>query len=206
MSGPVAAHMDPMTSRLYRNVPESQEGIIAALTERYAGQRIRFDTGFVGSVPVQASGRIGRRFFYFRFRGDYASLTIGSRNRREDGSHFKRDRTRALRTLRRLKGDQDPMDLWLYVAQRDLKRNTTLDRHPNLVVWHAGISDVTGEPYNGFLEPEEAAELFIRLMDGLEPCTWRRPHWKLKAMMRGSYTLPSNYKQGIIRKPSARRR
>lgn len=198
--------MGPMTSRLYRHIPESQEDVIAALTQRYADQAIRFDTGFVGSVPVQASGRIGRRFFYFRFRGDYASLTIGSRNRREDGSHFKRDRTRALRTLRRWPENGDHLSLERFIAERDLKRNTTLDRHPNISVRHAGISDVTGEPYNGFLEPDEAAELFIRLMDGLEPCTWRRPHWKLKAMMRGSYTLPSNYKQGIIRKPSARRR
>lgn len=198
--------MEPMTSRLYRNVPENQEAIIAELTQRYADQNIRFDTGFYGAVPVQASGRIGRRFFYFRFRGDHASLTIGSRNRREDGSHFKRDRTKALRTLRRLKGDQDPMDLWLYVAQRNLKRSTKLDRHPNIVVRYASINDVTGEPLNGFLDPGAAGDLFVRLMDSLQPSRWRRPHWKLKAMMRGSYTLPSNYKQGIIRKRSKRTR
>lgn len=195
-----------MTSRLYRNVPETQEAVIAALTQRYADQGIRFDTGFLGSVPVQASGRIGRRFFYFRFRGDHASLTIGSRNRRADGSYFKRDRTKALRTLRRWKDDGDPIGFARFIAERNLKRNTTLDRHPNRIVRYAGISDVTGEPYNGFLETNEAAELFIRLMDGLEPYNWRRPHWKLKAMLRGSYTLPSNHRQGIIRKPSKRTR
>lgn len=198
--------MVPMTSRLYRNVPDNQEDIIAGLTERYAAQGIRFDTGFVGAVPVQASGRIGRRFFYFRFRGDHASLTIGSRNRREDGSHFKRDRTKALRALRRWPAGEDRLSLEYFIAERNLERNTKLDRHPSLIVRYAGINDVTGEPYNGFLEPEEAAELFIRLMDILQPCTWRPRHRKFKALIRGSYTAPSNHRQGIICKPSKRRR
>ena len=193
-----------MTSRLYRNVPESHKDVIASLTERYAGQGIRFDTGFVGSVPVQASGRIGRRFFYFRFRGDCASLTIGSRNRREDGSFYKRDRTKALRTLRRWADDGDPFSLERFIAERNLKRNATLDRHPSVPVRYAVINDVTGEPYNGFLEPEEAAELFARLMDSLQPCTHRPQYRKLRAMIRGSYTPPSRYSQGIIRKPSKR--
>jgi hypothetical protein len=196
-----------MTSRLYRNVPDSQEEVVAALTRRYAEQRIRFDTGFVGSVPVQASGRIGRRFFYFRFRGDTASLTVGSRSRRKDGSYFRRDRTKALRTLRRWKDDGDPLGLELFIAHRNLKRNTTLDRHPSVPVRYAVVNDVTGEPYNGFLETDEAAELFIRLMDSLQPISWRPPTaGTFRALMRGSYTMPSNHRQGIIRKLSKRTR
>lgn len=30
-----------------------------------------------GFAPVQAFGNFGSKFFYFRFRGDYASLTVG---------------------------------------------------------------------------------------------------------------------------------
>jgi hypothetical protein len=192
-----------MTSRLYRNVPESQEDLIASLTERYAGHSIRFDTGFVGSVPVQASGRIGRRFFYFRFRGDCASLTVGSRNRREDGSFYRRDRTKALRKLRR---GQD--DGWGgYFLKQQLRRDTSMDRYPSAPVRYAVTPDVTGEQWAGSLEPDEAAALFVRLMDSLEPCAWRRPTaGTFRALIRGSYTMPSNYKQGIIRKPSKRRR
>lgn len=34
-----------------------------------------------GFAPVQAFGKFGSKFFYFRFRGDYASLTVGDTNK-----------------------------------------------------------------------------------------------------------------------------
>lgn len=194
-----------MTTRLYRNVPDAQEDLIAALT-RYADLGIRFDTGFVGSVPVQASGRIGRRFFYFRFRGDTASLTIGSRDRRQDASHAKRDRTKALRQLRRGVKDDGLFGDWF--VKKQLRRDKSLDRHPSAVIRYAVINDVTGEQWAGSLEPEEAAELFIRLMNSLEPATrpGKRFFRKWPAMRRGTYTPSPGWSKNVIRKASAKRR
>jgi len=37
-------------------------------------------TSYGGSVPVQAEGNIGGKVFYFRFRGDRGSLTVGDKS------------------------------------------------------------------------------------------------------------------------------
>lgn len=187
-----------MTSRLHPNIRPEQEDLIAALTERYAAQRIRFDTSFNGSIPVQACGRIGRQFFYFRFRGDSASLTLGKPDHRRSSSRAKHARRKALRTLRR--GKEEP-GLWGFLVQKDLKRDRSLERHPSRAVWYAVINDVTGEQYAGVLEPEESADLFVELMGRLQLLPQRKP-----LVRRGSYTMPSDGTPGIIRKPSKRRR
>lgn len=193
-----------MTQPLYRNVRPEQEALIAALTERYASQKIRFDTGFVGSIPVQACGRIGRQFFYFRFRGDSASLTLGTADLRRAASRAKHARRKALRELRRGQAEDD---LFGFLTRRNLRRDTSLDRYPSRPVWYAVINDVTGDEWAGELEPEEAAELFIRLMDMLQIVPARRAgNRSFAALRRGSYTPPSDWKQGIIRKPSKNRR
>lgn len=188
---------------LYRNVRPEQEDLIAALTERYADKAIRFDTGFVGSVPVQACGRIGRRFFYFRFRGDTASLTIGSPDLRRTASRAKHSRRKALRKLRR--GQTDDL-FGSFMIERDLRRDTSLDRHPSHAVWYAVRNDVTGERYAGDLEPEESAELFIDLMASLQPAGPEPLFHKFRAMRRGSYTPPLPEHRTVIRKVLARRR
>ncbi|ACL42038.1 hypothetical protein Achl_4087 (plasmid) [Pseudarthrobacter chlorophenolicus A6] len=193
-----------MTPKLYLNIRPEQEDLIGALTERYAAQRIRFHTSFNGSVPVQACGRIGRRFFYFRFRGDAASLTIGSADHRGASSRAKHARRKALRELRR---DQLDDGFMSFIRKRDLRRDTSLDRHPSRAVWYAVINDVTGDQWAGDLEPEESAELFVRLMDMLQPVPKRKPgNRSFAALRRGSYTPPSNWEQGIVRKPSKKRR
>lgn len=194
-----------MTPRLYLNIRPEQEDLIAALTERYAAQRIRFHTSFNGSIPVQACGRIGRRFFYFRFRGDSASLTLGSADHRGSASRAKHSRRHALRTLRR--GLSGRRGMWDFMVKQDLKRDASMDRHPSRAVWYAVLNDVTGDQYAGVLEAEEAAELFIELLGRLErvPPGKSMVH-KYPAMRRGSYTLPSEWPQGIIRKPSKNRR
>lgn len=193
-----------MASRLYRRIHTGQEELIAALTERYANQKIRFDTGFAGSIPVQASGRIGRQYFYFRFRGDSASLTLGLADLRRSASRAKHARRKALRELRRGQADDNFMS---FMLKRDLRRDTSMDRHPSRPVWYAVINDVTGDRWAGDLEPEDAASLFVQLMDQLQRVPYKKPRSRsFAALRRGSYTPPSNWKQGIIRKPSKNRR
>lgn len=193
-----------MAPKLYRQIRPEQEGLIAGLTERYAAEKIRFDTSFNGSIPVQACGRIGRQFFYFRFRSDSASLVLGKADRCRSASQAKHARRKALRTLRRGNEAEGP---WGSMVKKDLKKDTSLDRHPSCPVWYAVIYGVTGEPYAGALEAEESAELFVELMNRLEPVPQRKSlvH-KFRAMRRGSYTPPSRWTQGIIRKPSKTRR
>jgi hypothetical protein len=188
---------------LRRNVPEEQEELIASLTERYPDQSIRFDTGFVGSVPVQCSGRIGRRYFYFRYRHDCASLTNGSADLRRDASRAKHARRKSLRALRRGVSDD-----WFgsFFIHSSLRRNTALDRHPSEATWFAVINDVTGEEYAGCLEPEEAAEFFVQLMASLVRVPPRRREPSYKALRRGSSTWPMEPHRQVITKASKARR
>lgn len=123
------------------NIPDSQAGLISELEAKYADRRIRFDTGFVGSVPVQASGRIGRRYFYFRFRHDSASLKVGSPEHKRDSGQDKTRRRKARRAMRR--GPADGMAA--FFARRDLCRGyDPLSTFPSHVLRYAVVNDVTG--------------------------------------------------------------
>ncbi|QOD05662.1 hypothetical protein [Pseudarthrobacter sp. BIM B-2242] len=189
-------------TRHHRNIHPSHTAVVARLEEKYAHLGVRFYQGFAGSVPVQAYGRIGRRFFYFRFRGDCASLTIGSPDRRGDAARYKAQRVKALRTLRR---KDDSGFFGLYGALRDLRRGTGQEWYPSIPVRYAVINDVTGERYAGCLEQDEAEALFVRLMEDLGPArkqTRVGRHYRLIA--RGQRSWPMN-SSGVIQKPSKRR-
>ena len=118
-------------------------------------------------MPVQAEGRLGRRWFYFRFRHDCASLTIGSPNTRRTSGRTQRDRIKARRKLRR----QVPMDsLDRFMATRAAAGgDDRLARFPEYRTRAAHLADVTGDPYAGALTTEEAAALFRQLIEQLQP-------------------------------------
>lgn len=157
------------TSTRYSQLPESQLEMLLRLEENYPG--LRFDSGFLGSVPVQAEGRLGSRWFFFRFRYDHASLVVGSPDSRTANGQRKRARIKALRKLRR---NAVMDDFSRFLALRDLQPGADgLEHFPSHRIRAAGISDVTGEPYAGTLEPEEAASLFSRLMKELQPAPKR---------------------------------
>lgn len=59
------------------------------------------------------------------------------------------------------------------------------------------INLVQALPYAGSLEPDEAAELFLRLMEWLQPRAWRPPFRKFRAIVRGYYTPPSRYNPNV---------
>lgn len=185
----------------HRRIHPAHQAVVDRLEEKYAHLRLRFDTGFAGSVPVQASGRIGRRYFYFRFRGDTATLTIGSPDLRRTRGQEKRQRVKALRALRRLKSD-DIMDrFW---AELGLKPNVFSDRYPSVPVRWAAITDVTGERYAGSLEQDEAEALFSRLMTDLTPAKPTLDPRHAKAVWKGRRTVPTGPHRHVISKRPAR--
>ncbi len=54
------------------------QNIISSLEEKYKHRNLKFTSAFEGIVPVQAYGKIDNLYFYFRLRGDAASLIVGS--------------------------------------------------------------------------------------------------------------------------------
>jgi hypothetical protein len=195
-----------MTSRQgisHTRIHPAHQPVVDRLEAKYAHLGLRFDTGFAGSVPVQANGRIGRRFFYFRFRGDTASLKIGSPEHGRDASMRKDRRVKARRKLRR---KDDSGFFGLHGAYFDLRRDDGFSRYPSVVVRYAVINDVTGEPYNGSLEQDEAEALFVQLMENLVPA--RKPimasrHYRRLIKGQRSWPMEST---GVITKGTKRRR
>lgn len=196
-----ATRMEPMSGiqdlpRRRSRIPEGQEQLLADLAARHPG--LRFTTGFISHTPMIAEGRIGRRYFHFRFRYDCASLEVGFPENRTNA----RDRRRALRTLRR---HVEPAGDWtdgfmMLIARNDLrKRNRLIDGYPSRLTAQAAVGDVTGEWYAGSLPPEKAAEVFSQLVDLLKPAS-RRPGRHIHGLMRGSRTMPTYGTKTVITK------
>lgn len=183
---------------LRRDIPNDQLELIARLTAARPG--LRFDTGFIGAVPMTASGRIGRRYFHFRFRYDCASLHVGS----PDLRYLNRDRHRNLRILRR---DDDRSSLSSTIARSSLKRESGLEKYPSKVIMESSTGPVTGDPYAGTIPAEQAAELFEQLLAALEPSDGRhlrRRH--IRRIIRGGVTAPMNRQRIVITKHTRKRK
>lgn len=172
-------------------IPDDQLELIERLTAARPG--LRFDTGFVGIVPMTASGRIGRRYFHFRFRYDHASLRIGS----PDVRFVSRDRHRNLRILRR---NNVRTSLRASIARDALNGGHGLEKYPSRVVMQSSTGPVTGDPYAGSIPVEQAAALFEQLLASLEPATQkvvRRRH--IRRIMRGG-SAPMHRQRIVITK------
>ena len=190
-------------SQYRRYIRPAQQAIISALEARYAHLSLRFDNGFDGSSPVRASGRIGRRYFYFRFRHDTASLTVGSPLYYSDVGAALDSATRARRRLRR-NPDMDSFDRYFYLNDVRVKRARIRHNwYPSYRVRASSISSVTGNEHSGSLDDDQAAYLFERLLAILEPCS--QPRWNTSLPQR-SYTLPMAPHRVVIVKKSKRRR
>lgn len=204
-----SAHMSAMPSLKSptRRIRHEQEPLIAGLEVKYQRIGLRFDSGFGGSSPVQANGRIGRRYFYFRFRHDHASLTVGHPDLRGMAGRDRRNRYKHRRAVRRGRYERWSFDYRIALMNLNTRRDSVLARHPSNEVAYASISGVTGDPYAGTLTPEEAAVLFERLMADLKPVDPRlRCFRNGRKVFQRSSTIPMPEHRVVIVKPSKRRR
>lgn len=151
-----------------RRIHPSQAELIAQLEARYAHRNLRFNSHFAGSHPLQANGRIGSMCFYFRFRWDHASLTVGRFDHARHAHYTKRNRTKARRHLRRGQGTEH--------TQWWLRPDPKITDHPTSALFLAVRPNVTGERYAGDLEPDHAAALFEELLTNLAPLSEINAH------------------------------
>jgi hypothetical protein len=126
---------------------------------------LRFDTGFVGGLPIHAHGPIGRRLFYLLLRKHNAPLTLGCPARHRDAGWRKRDARKARRKLRR--GQTE--GLMRYIAERDARgHGTTLERHPFRASHYASIwPDTQGVTEPPTLEGPNTMRLIDRAISRL---------------------------------------
>jgi hypothetical protein len=144
--------------------------VFHAIEERLSDRGLKFEDRGLGFVPVQAFGRIDGQRFYFRFRGDTASLTVGTFDKAlELAEWLWRKENDVTYEAQLTAEDANHLMFGMLIAQSNRPLETDLNLIPTRVTAWAGADDVTGEPHNGSLELDEFATLFERLMSELVP-------------------------------------
>jgi len=154
---------------------------VLALEAKYADRGLRFDRGHegrvagMGSVPVQAFGRLDGQRFYFRFRGDCAQLRIGPFDQALEDAVWERGEQVRLVRLAKLEESGDKFNddgslsmSWLLNDRPE--RKPAADDHgfsPRRVTASSIAEKVFNDPYLGSLTDEQFQDLFTGLADNL---------------------------------------
>jgi hypothetical protein len=147
-----------------------RRNVFHAIEERLSDRGLKFEDRGLGFVPVQAFGRIDGQRFYFRFRGDTASLTVGTFDEAlELAEWLWRKENDVTYGAQLTAEDANHLMFGMLIAQSNRTLETDLNFIPTRVTAWAVADDVTGEPYNGSLELDEFATLFERLVSELVP-------------------------------------
>lgn len=148
-----------------REYREERAALITRLENKFLEDGLRFTVPFTGSIPNIALGEYKSMRFDFRFRGDYARLSVGNFNVQKAEDEYRKELS-----------DWDTSKSW---ADEDEKQDfkprppLTSGTHirPNEVLFFSDKENVTGEPYSSDLTSEEAEELFTDLLKNLEPAS-----------------------------------
>lgn len=146
---------------------------VSNLESKYSHRGLQFETGFLGSVPVQAYGHLDGMRFYFRFRHDSARLDLGVYNAEKEEADYQRDleneRVRKEQATKDLAdGKITEMDYMFWTMSNAYKvEESNKDYYPNPVLKSVSVHGYTGEPYAGTLNGKEAEDLFSQLADRL---------------------------------------
>lgn len=141
------------------------KAVEVALEEAFPELGLRFTQGFKGAIPVQAYGWILGQRFYFRFRGDIASLNLGTVDR-EKAVAAAENRIKFLAGTDEPSAEQreDIMERFNIVVKSDL----SVDAFPTEVSQRVVIGGYTGDVWNGVLTPAQAQDVFAKLVEKLE--------------------------------------
>jgi len=146
------------------------------LEAKYADRGLRIVQCFDGISPVQANGYLGREVFYFRFRGDIASLEVGL----PDWDKTKRDGTQGkMSSLQKIEATQAALiagAISVHEAQKNYE-NLMIELPPrevdplysDIVSKSARIEGVTGNHYAGLLSHNRLESIFCELIENLVP-------------------------------------
>lgn len=170
----------------------SMDEVVTNLEERYASRGLKFTTGFLGSVPVQAFGQIDGMLFYFRYRGDYGNLRVGIIEEDRYQKEYERDllfhEERVAKRVAKKAAEIASDNAAKAVAGEELEFEdffTRLHLMPPVLKVASGVDDVPtslrkiasapdylNDPYCGTLSAVQCEELFIHLVEKLEDVEW----------------------------------
>jgi hypothetical protein len=158
--------------------------VVADLEAKFADRQLKFTVPFGGSIPVQAWGYMYDYRFYFRFRGDNGSLSLGLNDpehyvqinelRRKRDTQKRADLEDGLKTGRLSQSEYDDelefVSLFSKTNDEIAPEFDDLRFYPTHIKKISVIQDYTGERYEGSLTPSQMSDIFTKLVENLEDC------------------------------------
>lgn len=156
-----------------RREAEEMDAVAVELEEMFPQLGLRFTKTFAGGMPVQAYGWILGERFYFRYRSDIASLTVGTVNAEKAEAEFERKVTRSMEFREKMPAfkpesvDSDEFTREGIIESLNLTVQTdfSLTAFPDDVSFRVAVGGFAGNPWCGVLSPEDAKEVFIQLIE-----------------------------------------
>lgn len=156
-----------------RREAEAMDALAVELEEMFPELGLRFTKTFAGGMPVQAYGWILGERFYFRYRSDIASLTVGTVNAEKAEADFEHKVTRALEIRDNMPAFyKDGMEKQEFTREGlieslnlSVMTDFSVNAFPTDVSFHVNLGGFIGNPWAGVLSPDEAKEVFIQLVE-----------------------------------------
>lgn len=144
---------------------DEMRAVEVALEDTFSKLGLRFTKGFTGAMPVQAYGWILGQRFYFRFRSDIASLSLGTVNHEKAVAEVER-RIRFYAGADEV--SQERRDELVDKFKIFVKSDLSVDAFPTEVSQRVVVGGYTGDVWNGSLTAAEAQDVFTQLVGKLE--------------------------------------
>jgi hypothetical protein len=138
---------------------EEREELIARIEQRFTKQKLKFTVPFTGNIPNIALGDYKGMRFEFRFRGDYARLSVGKFNLKKAEDEY-------LKELFAWRSSTDEDWKEFSKPHRPITEGTHL--RANEILYVSEKENVTGDRLASDLTWEQAEELFIELVKNLK--------------------------------------
>lgn len=146
--------------------------VFEVLGEKYPN--ISFIEGGFGSVPVQAFGQIDDEYFYFRFRFNHATLTVGPYDEELASLYVQRVREDAEAREHEL-DEADPFSMFFtveYQVKKAIRESNPQVRDGYLPIRKTRYASLAGEnpedEYKGELDTDEFISMFSTLVNNLK--------------------------------------
>jgi hypothetical protein len=178
------------------------DAVTADLEAKYADRGLKFTVSFAGAMPVQAFGYVDGMRFYFRFRGNSASLRVGPFDQAFEDLHYHRMAEQHDGFIKRAEealaaGTGTEQDVSMAKFSKNIENRAKADDdnyYPQVVKKRSHC--VGPDPDNmwaGYLTAEEDFMIFSKLMDTMEEVPeseWVDP-WTLR-WLNHENVLPSS--------------
>lgn len=140
---------------------------VETLEQHYQDRGLKFTVPFTNNIPNQAFGQIDGMLFYFRYRGDSASLRVGT----IPMFRLEREHVQAVKRWK-----EDPTSPFGWKKERPTKRELNgVNDMPVAIKKESFLTDYTGEPLNSSLDREQMVDLFTKLVEALEDVDYEEP-------------------------------